>query len=391
MCGRARQSLGSVSEARSFLGVPPSANVENMDKFGDDSNDNMHPGHNGTKQPYFIYRPSSLDSSAGSVKTEEVDPSDSPPPLMVACLYNDVSTGGENPTTMRTFSVMTTGTTSSSGIEWLHSRMPLICPTREACMEWLNIAKNPSTGREVIKSIRNSTSTAFVTHPVTKKINKTGVKVEEPWKRVKLDKPKSGGRVLTPLVKSVGSFFANRRLAREKREAQKRVDEMTRQVEEEEEFMRKIRARDDELKRLRSQHVLSMDDEVSEQQPSIFSPIRINPPPTTSSSSPVSIPIQSSHSMPTESQTRLSVSPLPPIRALSWKDQQVSTGNKVPLSTKVMYHFAPSGEGRCILSRDVICEFANNALPPEISLNTWSREYSLSRDGSDFHTFLNKM
>ena len=56
-----------------------------------------------------------------------------------------------------------------------------------------------------------------------------------------------------------------------------------------------------------------------------------------------------------------------------------------------MYHFAPSGEGRCILSRDVICEFANNALPPEISLNTWSREYSLSRDGSDFHTFLNKV
>jgi putative SOS response-associated peptidase YedK len=100
---------------------------------------------------------------------------------MVACLYSDVSTGGENPTTMRTFSVMTTCTTKSSGIDWLHSRMPLICTTREACFEWLKVS-TLDAGMEVIKNLRNSQPPAFVTHPVTKKINKTGAKVECPWK-----------------------------------------------------------------------------------------------------------------------------------------------------------------------------------------------------------------
>ncbi|GMI41434.1 hypothetical protein TrCOL_g11644 [Triparma columacea] len=156
------------------------------------------------KQPYFIYRPEPPASATGAAKTEEVDPSDSPPPLMVACLYSDVSTGGENPTTMRTFSVMTTCTTKSSGIDWLHSRMPLICTTKEACFEWLKVS-TLDAGMEVIKSLRNSQPPAFVTHPVTKKINKTGAKVECPWKRIKPDKPKSVASFFSSPTKSPSS------------------------------------------------------------------------------------------------------------------------------------------------------------------------------------------
>ena len=104
------------------------------------------------------------------------------------------------------------------------------------------------------------------------------------------------------------------------------------QVEEEEEFMRKIRARDDEVKRLKEQYVREREDQEASRpnDHSFFTPIAIKPPRL--SSSPVPIRIQSSRSMPSEPQTGFSVSPLPPIRALSWKDQQVQTGGKVSRS-----------------------------------------------------------
>ena len=73
--------------------------------------------------------------------------------------------------------------------------------------------------------------------------------------------PPAPRRVLTPLVKSVGSFFSNRRLAREKREAQARVDEMRKQVLEEDEFMAKIRARDELIRLRREQHQVTLDEE----------------------------------------------------------------------------------------------------------------------------------
>ena len=73
--------------------------------------------------------------------------------------------------------------------------------------------------------------------------------------------PPAPRRVLTPLVKAVGSFFSNRRLAREKREAQARVDEMRKQVLEEDEFMAKIRARDELIRLRREQHQVTLDEE----------------------------------------------------------------------------------------------------------------------------------
>ena len=99
--------------------------------------DSTQPGKN-TRQPHYIYR------GAYPATT----------PLLVAGLYDDVTTGGPNPTEFRTFSVLTT--LASTTVADVHVRMPVLLTSAADVAAWLQgggdsamVSRLARTAREV--------------------------------------------------------------------------------------------------------------------------------------------------------------------------------------------------------------------------------------------------
>ncbi|CAJ1914505.1 unnamed protein product [Cylindrotheca closterium] len=86
----------------------------------------------GNKQPYYVYR---TKSGTGEV-----------PPLLIAGLWTQVSTGIPEEPELNSFTMLTTEPCEQ--IKWLHDRMPLCLWDKKSCMDWL---ENPSPS--VLKSI----------------------------------------------------------------------------------------------------------------------------------------------------------------------------------------------------------------------------------------------
>jgi putative SOS response-associated peptidase YedK len=166
-----------------------------LDGFYEWTADNTVVGSGVPKQPHYIYR--HADSAA------EFDPaSPCTAPLLVAGLYSDVSTGGETPEIIRTFSLLTTH--ASSDMQSIHVRMPVILTAPEDIAAWL---AGPSLGdpnlveRLAATAQRRCTKDDYglTSHTVSKSINKATNVVENPYFPVAVEK-----------VASVDQFFSKR-------------------------------------------------------------------------------------------------------------------------------------------------------------------------------------
>lgn len=204
-----------------------------------------------------------------------------------------------------------------------------------------------------------------------------------------------------PLVR-VGQFFSNVRACREARSRKLLAEEEALRVKETEEWLEKIKLKDEENAKKNEEYLKSIDSLTSEEDKgeNSFIPPSLEDTRKNSYAEDADIYFQAVKMEPVHS-------PVPPSRA-DLRKSDSPTSNLISEATKIDYAYkstsppsptigrksplersSHTSSKKHILTPSLIHSLSDSGLPLHLRTNTWHRSYSLSRDGSSFSTFLN--
>jgi putative SOS response-associated peptidase YedK len=136
------------------------------------------------KQPYFVHRQQTKNKTHG--EKDNGSSTTTRPYLLMAGLWNQVPTGREDAPTLDTFTIITTEVCQP--IQWLHSRMPVLCENEKIALEWL-IQPTERIHRLLEEATRQITPGILEAYPVTTSMSSTKFRSADAIKRLQTNQP----------------------------------------------------------------------------------------------------------------------------------------------------------------------------------------------------------